>query len=121
MDARVLIIEDDPNIRKLVAVNLRARGYEVMEAENGRQGLALLRAAPPSVLLLDIRLPDMSGWDLLGKLAADRAYPQVPVIVITASLGSARPEKPVYQKLRKVFIKPLSIQELTKEVKEALL
>lgn len=117
---KILLIEDDANIRKLVSVNLTARGYTVIEAENGYKGLARLRAEIPAVLLLDIKLPDISGWDLLRIVDDDRTYPRVPVIVITASLGSAWPEHRLYNELRRVLIKPLDLQELTSEVEAAL-
>jgi len=117
---KILIIEDEPNIRKFLSVNLIARGYEVLEAANATQGLELLRTAAPAALLLDIKLPDMSGWELLEILAADPLEPQIPVIVITASLGNAHPENVTYKNLRKVLSKPVSIQELTREVKAIL-
>ncbi len=115
-----MIIEDDTNIRKLLRVNLMARGFKVLEAEEGRQGLDILRNASPSILLLDIKLPDISGWDLLKIMASDHSYPHIPVIVITASLNSIKPEHDFYDELRKVLVKPLNIQELTDEIKKAL-
>lgn len=117
---RVLIVEDEANIRKFVVINLSARGFEVIEAEDGREGLARLRDASPAILLLDIKLPDMSGWELLKIMAADPALPQIPVIVITASSSAANPEYAKYKNLRKVMIKPVSAQELTHIVKETL-
>lgn len=120
MTTTVLIVEDEANIRKFVSVNLAARGYTVLEAEDAKQGLAHLRTGSPAILLLDIKLPDMSGWDLLKIMADDPAYPQIPVIVITASLGSAKPDMTLYKNLRKVLVKPVSVGELTQEVKNAL-
>ena len=116
----LLIVEDEANIRKLLSVNLTARGYDVIEAEDARQGLDHLRQESPAILLLDIKLPDMSGWDLLEIIAANPAYPQVPVIVITASLRTTGPETIRYKNLRKILSKPVSIQELTREVKQLL-
>jgi CheY-like chemotaxis protein len=71
---------------------------------------------------LDIKLPDMSGWEILKIIANNLAYPPIPVIVITASLGSTNPEDVLSknENLRKILKKPISIQELTEEVKEAL-
>ena len=119
---KILIIEDEANIRKFMSVNLTARGYEVIEAEDARQGLARLRDSSPSLLLLDIKLPDMSGWEVLRIMSEDPSYPQIPVIVVTASLSSTNPGFPLYknENLRKVLKKPISIQELTREVKEML-
>jgi two-component system phosphate regulon response regulator PhoB len=119
---KILIIEDEANIRKLISVNMMARGYEVIEAEDAQEGLSKLRYGGPSILLLDIKLPDISGWDILKIIANNPAYPFIPVIVITASLGSTNPDDALStnQCLRKILKKPISIQELTQEVKEAL-
>jgi CheY-like chemotaxis protein len=119
---KILIIEDEANIRKLIAVNLKARGYQVIEAEDAQQGLARLLDASPSVLLLDIKLPDMSGWEVLQIIQNDPAYSPIPVIVITASLGNTNPNDVIQENknLRKVLKKPISIEELTREVREVL-
>ncbi len=119
--SKILIIEDEANIRKLISVNLMARGYEVLEAEDAQQGLALLRKESPAVLLLDIRLPDMSGWEVLEIIAANPDYPQIPVIVITASLTNGQPDNAHYTNLRRVLNKPVSIKELTHTIQEALI
>lgn len=119
---KILIIEDEANIRKLIAVNLKARGYQVIEAEDGQEGLEKLRDDSPSMLLLDIKLPDMSGWDVLEIMQNNPSYILVPVIVITASLGNANPNDIIQENknLRKILKKPISIQELTSHVKEVL-
>lgn len=120
---KILIIEDEANIRKLIAVNLKARGYQVIEAEDGKEGLEKLRDDSPSMLLLDIKLPDMSGWDVLEIMQNNPSYILVPVIVITASLGNANPNDIIQENknLRKILKKPISIQELTSHVKEVLI
>jgi CheY-like chemotaxis protein len=118
--ARVLVVEDEANIRKFVVINLSARGYEVVEAETVREGLDRLRDTPPDVLLLDIKLPDMPGWELLRILADDPALPKIPVVIITASIGSTTPAYKPYENLVKVLVKPVSVQELTDVVREAL-
>lgn len=122
MADRILIIEDEANIRKLISVNLAARGYEIIEAQDAEEGLARLRDASPAMLLLDIKLPDMSGWEVLKIMTNDPTYHPVPVIVITASLGSTNPDYLLYKNeyLCRVLKKPINIQELTQEVKEAL-
>lgn len=78
---RILVIEDEPEIRRFLRVSLAANGYDMDEAETG--GEALLRAAqrPPDVVLLDLGLPDMDGLSLLGQL---RGWSAVPVVVLSA-------------------------------------
>ena len=118
----ILIIEDEANIRKLISVNLVARGYDVIEAEDAQEGLARLRDASPAVLLLDIKLPDMSGWEVLRIMTDNPMYNPIPVIVITASLGNINPDYAIYKNknLRKILKKPISILELTTEVRKIL-
>ncbi len=120
--ARILIVEDDASIRKLLCVNLVVRGHEVIEAEDGEGGLARLRDSSPTILLLDIRLPDMLGWEVLKIMSNDPSYHPVPVIVITASMGTINPDYALSQNkyLHKILKKPINIQELTQEVKEVL-
>jgi DNA-binding response OmpR family regulator len=118
----ILIVEDDINIRKFLSINLAARGYDVIEAEDGQEGLARLRDDLPAMLLLDIKLPDLSGWEVLRIMTDDPTYQAIPVIIITASLLNINPNYALYgnKNLRRILKKPISIQELTNEVKEVL-
>ncbi len=79
----ILMIEDDPNIRKLVRVNLRKRGYTVSEAENSQQALALFQESPSDLVLLDLVLPGLSGVDICAWI---RARSDVPIIILSARL-----------------------------------
>jgi two-component system KDP operon response regulator KdpE len=79
----ILIVEDDPNIRKLVRVNLVKRGYTVSEAENSHQAIALFQENPVDLVLLDLMLPGLSGVDVCTWI---RARSDVPIIVLSARL-----------------------------------
>jgi two-component system, OmpR family, KDP operon response regulator KdpE len=79
----ILIVEDDPNIRKLVRVNLAKRGYTVSEAEDGRQAMALFQEVPVDLVLLDLLMPGLSGVDVCTWI---RARSDVPIIVLSARL-----------------------------------
>lgn len=81
----ILVVEDEPNVRKLVAVNLLQRGYEVLEAENGQKALDLLNAQSPSLVILDIKLPDLSGWNILDYMVTVPALSDLPVLVMSAT------------------------------------
>lgn len=114
----ILIVEDEENIRKFVKANLTARGYKIVEAGDAEDGLKHLRENQPQVLVLDIRLPGMSGWDLLELMAADSALSRVPVIVMTASVTSFGSNK--YPNVVQWLVKPVSVLELVQAVKKAL-
>lgn len=77
----ILIVEDDPNIRKLVRVNLVKRGYTVSEAEDSHQAMALFQAEAVDLVLLDVVLPGLSGVDICAWM---RARSDVPIIVLSA-------------------------------------
>lgn len=116
----LLIVEDEANIRRFVAANLSARGYQVIEAGDAEEGLRIMREQPPAVLVLDIRLPGMSGWDLLEEMAAEAALVAIPVIVMTASVTNVRFGETSYRNVVQWLVKPVSVHELIHAVKKAL-
>ena len=84
MSPRVLVIDDEAPIRLLCRVNLEAAGIEVLEAEDGPRGLALARDERPDVILLDVMMPGMDGWQVLEELLDDERTSGIPVIFLTA-------------------------------------
>ena len=82
---RILIVDDDPNIRRLLITVLRREHYETQEASNGQEALAQMRAAAPDLVIMDLVMPVMSGWDLLRERAGEASLLCIPVIVISAS------------------------------------
>ena len=81
----VLVVDDDPNIRKMIIAALRREGYEFAEAPNGREALEIMRAQRPDVVVLDLMMPIVSGWDVLKERSRDPELQQIPVIVVSAS------------------------------------
>ncbi len=80
---KILVVDDEPEVRKLMEHFLTVRGYEVRLAENGRQGLAALDAFAPDVILLDMHMPEMDGVETLKQLAV--RSPGTPVIMVTVN------------------------------------
>lgn len=110
----ILIIDDEPQIRKFLEIALRAQGYQVGVAENGMQGLEILASRGAGLVILDLGLPDMEGQAVLTEL---RQWSEIPVIVL-----SARPDE--QQKIRLLdagandyVTKPFSIQELSARIR----
>ena len=81
---RILSIEDDPEMRGLLQLILERRGHRVMGVERGELGLELLKSLEPDVLLLDLMLPDVDGWEIYRQIKADEELSNVPVIIISA-------------------------------------
>src|SRR5699024_7768084 len=81
-EAKLLVVDDEPNIRELLSTSLRFAGFEVVAAANGREALAAVEAEEPDLAVLDVMLPDMDGFTITRKLrAAGRDF---PVLLLTA-------------------------------------
>jgi CheY-like chemotaxis protein len=116
--ATILIIEDETNIRLFVMANLEARGYTVFEADIGEEGLQLLHTVHPDVVIMDMLLPDMTGTDILSRMAQDALIRKIPAIVMSASSvtdGAAQ-----FPNVVQRVVKPASITTLLEAVQKAL-
>lgn len=81
---KVLVVDDEAPIRLLCRVNLEAEGMEVIEAADGQTGLALARSEQPDVILLDVMMPAMDGWQVAEQLVEDAQAGQIPLVFLTA-------------------------------------
>jgi DNA-binding response OmpR family regulator len=80
---KILVVDDDPDVRMATRDFLSSKGYEVVVAEGGREALRLLDASPPDVVLLDVAMPDLDGMETLKRIVA--THPTMPVIMVTAN------------------------------------
>jgi DNA-binding response OmpR family regulator len=81
---KVLVVDDEPPIRLLCRVNLEAEGMEVLEAPDGEEGLARARSEKPDVVLLDVMMPGMDGWQVAERLFESDDTNQIPIVFLTA-------------------------------------
>jgi len=79
----VMVVDDEESMVHLLRTVLEARGYEVATATGGRQALALVHARRPDLMLLDLMMPEMDGWEVLHELKQDPATASIPVIIVT--------------------------------------
>lgn len=92
MSRKILIVEDSYDLREMLGSGLAARGWEPILAESGRKALDQLKQETPGIILLDIRLPDMNGFELAARLKKHRVYRSIPILAATAFPGqTARP------------------------------
>ena len=120
-DKRVVCIEDEPEMIDLVKLILSRKGYEVVGALGGREGLEAIGREKPSLVLLDLMMPDMDGWEVYQKMKADDATKAIPVIVVTAKAQSI--DKVLGLHIAKVddyITKPFGPQELLESVEAVL-
>jgi CheY-like chemotaxis protein len=82
---RVLVVDDDSNIRRLIVAALKRDGYAFLEAPNGRDALDIMRAEHPDVVVLDLMMPILSGWDVLAERQRHPDLMRIPVILISAN------------------------------------
>lgn len=120
MSQKILIIEDEPDIRKTLEYNISREGYEVISASSLSEGREKLESASFSLLLLDLMLPDGSGLDLCRELKQDKSLSSMPVIILTAKDDEV--DKVVGFELGAddYVTKPFSVRELILRVKAVL-
>ena len=117
MSALVLIIDDEPAIRRLLRTGLAAGGYRTIEAETASAALAQLRAGQPDLILLDLGLPDMAGIDLVRAI---RAGSPVPIVVLSARDDEQGKVEALDQGADDYVTKPFSMAELNARIRTAL-
>lgn len=84
MGSRILIVEDSAVIRRLIEVCLRAADLEIVTREDGKSGLHAVSSESPDLVVLDIGLPGMDGWEVLDRIRRDESTQHIPVVVLTA-------------------------------------
>jgi CheY-like chemotaxis protein len=104
----VLIVEDDSDIRHSIARLIEDEGYLVMTARNGAEAIEVLKRARPCIVLLDLMMPIMDGWQVVGVMSADEFLKSIPVVVTSAFAAHAPLEPPV----ARVLSKPLDTAKL---------
>jgi CheY-like chemotaxis protein len=87
---RVLVVEDDPTLRRVIELVLDAHGYAVDQARNGRAALDCMADLPPDVVVADLKMPLMDGHELLERMRAQPPLADIPVILLTGNLEAAR-------------------------------
>jgi two-component system response regulator VicR len=85
---RILCIEDEPEMIDLIRLILERKGFEVLGAIGGQEGLDAVRRERPDLVLLDLMMPDVDGWEVYRQMKADKALQDIPVVVVTAKAQS---------------------------------
>lgn len=117
---RVLIVDDESSIRTICRVNLETDGLTVAEAVDGREALASIRQRQPELVLLDVMMPDVNGWEVAAELAADPETRDIPIVFLSAR--AAREDKERAQGLGAVgyVVKPFDPVGLSEVVRDVL-
>ncbi len=118
---KVVCVEDEPEMIDLMRLILSRKGFEVIGANGGVKGLETIRSEKPDLVLLDLMMPEMDGWQVYQQLKADPKTENIPVVVVTAKAQNI--DKVLGLHIAKVddyISKPFSLQELVDRVEQVL-
>ncbi len=120
MNELILIVEDEEDVAEVMRYNLQKAGYRTVVAEDGEQALRTVRFCPPDLILLDLMLPEMDGWEVCRVLRGSEQARETPVVMVTA----ADTEEARILSLRvgadDFVAKPFSMQALIAKIREIL-
>ena len=117
---RILVIEDHPGSRMLLVDVLTFAGYEVYEAGDGVEGIDMARQYKPHLILSDMGMPRLSGWEMVPKLKEDPELKHIPVVAITAFAMTGDREKALKLGCAGYISKPIEIRQIRKQVRDFL-
>ena len=117
----ILVAEDQQHVRKLITYKLENNGYEVITAENGAEALVKIREIIPTLVLLDVMMPLMTGFEVLAALKQDERTKNIPVLLVTAQSKEEEILRGLELGAEDYITKPFSPNELAARVKKALL
>jgi two-component system KDP operon response regulator KdpE len=117
MSTRILVIDDEPQIRKFMRISLTANGYEVIEAENAAQGIEAARSQQPDLLVLDLGLPDLDGQEVISAV---RERSDVPIIVLSVRAHELDKVEALDRGANDYIVKPFGVAEMMARVRAVL-
>jgi len=118
--ARILIAEDEPDIRDLVAFTLRFAGYEVTPTSNGEEAFQQASIVMPDLILMDVRMPKMTGYEACRAMKADPSLKDIPVVFLSAKGQDTEIQTGMDVGAEEYLLKPFAPDQLTQRIKEIL-
>ncbi|HAA93471.1 MAG TPA: two-component system response regulator [Rhodospirillaceae bacterium] len=118
--AKILLVEDNEMNRDMLSRRLTRKGYEVIVAEDGQQGIALANSDAPDVILMDMSLPVIDGWEATRRIKADGATRDIPVIALTAHAMATDRKKAMDAGCDDYDTKPIDLPRLLEKIENHL-
>jgi len=118
--AKIMIAEDEPDIRDLIAFTLRFAGHEVIAVANGLEALLSTAQEMPDMVILDVRMPQMTGYEACRRIKADLATKDIPVIFLSAKGQESEIREGFEAGAYEYLLKPFGPDELAKRIRELL-
>jgi two-component system, cell cycle response regulator DivK len=120
MSKRILLVEDQEDNRRIMRDLLSASGYQLVEANDGEQGLALAASEVPDLILMDIQLPGLDGYEVTRRIKANAALSHIPIIAVTSYALSGDDQKAFAAGCDGYVTKPFSPRQLLAKIREFL-
>jgi DNA-binding response OmpR family regulator len=120
MAPKILVVDDEPDVLLIVKTGMQAEGYDVVTASNGVDALAMVKEEKPDVVILDVMMPLMDGFEVLAKLKEDDATAAVPVIMLTGLSERSKIQKALISGIHFYVVKPFEFEELIQKVRTVL-
>ena len=117
---KILLVEDNEMNRDMLSRRLQRRGYQIVTAESGEQGLSLARLEAPDLILMDITLPEMDGWEAASLLKAEESTRHIPIIALTARVLVTDQAKAFEVGCDDYDTKPVDFGRLTEKIENLL-
>jgi excisionase family DNA binding protein len=116
----VLIVDDDPKLREYIRVNLEMEGYSVREAGSADEGLSVLEESTPNLVLLDVMMPEVDGWEMLRRVQEQHGVGAIPLIMFSGKVDEGAVDEAVSRGAQGFIGKPFNPQELIDQTKQLL-
>jgi excisionase family DNA binding protein len=116
----ILIVDDDARVREYVRVNLEMEGYSVREAASAEEGLTVLEEVSPDLVLLDVMMPEVDGWEMLRRVQERHGVGAIPVVMFSGKVGGDVAEEATARGAQGFLGKPFDPQQLIEHAKQLL-
>ncbi|MDO9557878.1 MAG: response regulator [Coriobacteriia bacterium] len=116
MAKKVLVVDDEPAIANLAKIKLTNQGFDVTTANSGKEALASVASDPPDVMVLDVMMPGMDGWEVASRMKGDPDTKHIPILMLTA-LGLGEESRPEFVNVDEYYTKPFDGATLVKIVR----
>lgn len=120
MSKTIMTVDDSVSVRQMVSFTLKEAGYEVVEAEDGKDALAKLKGSPVNMIIADLNMPNMNGIELIKNVRADAAFKFIPIIMLTTESQDAKKAEGKAAGATGWIVKPFKPDQLMSVVKKVL-
>jgi excisionase family DNA binding protein len=114
----VLVVDDDPQVREVVRVNLEMEGYTVREASNANEGLEAVEDDAPDLILLDVMMPQVDGWEMLRRVQERHGIGSIPVVMFSGQIGGGASREAEARGAQAFVGKPFDLRALIEQTKQ---